>query len=270
MQPAHEYALGSSPSELERLRHQADVLGEEAHWLFDRLAVQPGWRVLDMGCGPRGVLDVLARRVGPHGAVTGLDASATMVEQARAFIAALEHPNIDVVHADATSPDLPDGSYDLVHARLLLVNLPPPLVAPVLARMVALARPGGLVAVQDVDAGSWACDPPHPAWDRLVDVFKSIVGAGTLGRQLPALLRRAGAVEVACDAHVSFCLPGHGWRNLPIQFSDVTRARALALGLATAAELDEARAALQAHLDNPHTTVLAPVLAQAWGRRPLH
>jgi len=270
MSTAHTYALGSSQPELDRLHRQSDALSEEAHWLFDRLDIQPGWKVLDVGCGPRGVLDILAKRVGEGGSVTGLDASAAMVEQARAFVAAIDHRNIEVVQGDATAPDLPRGSYDLVHARLLLINLPPPLASKVVSEMVELVRPGGVVALQDIDAASWVCDPPHPAWDELLGVFMKIAGDGKPGRRLPRFLREAGAVGVKYDAHVGFCPPGHVWRHMLIHFSDLTRGRALQLGLATAEQLDAAKAALQAHLDDPRTTVLAPIVAQAWGRRPLH
>jgi SAM-dependent methyltransferase len=214
------------------------------------------------------VLDLLARRVGGDGAVTGLDASAVMVEQARAFVAAGEHRNVEIVHGDAGATGLPHGTYDLVHARLLLINLPPALVGSVVAEMVALARPGGIIALQDLDAGTFGCDPRHPAWDRLFGVLTGAVSDGKLGRQLPRLLREAGAVDVAYDAHARFCPPGHLWRNMLLQLTDAVRPRALQLGLGPADELDAARAALVAHLDDPSTTVLAPVLAQAWGRRP--
>jgi ubiquinone/menaquinone biosynthesis C-methylase UbiE len=267
MEPTSTYALGSSQPELERLRLQSDALGEQARSLFDRIDIRPGWKVLDVGCGPRGVLDLLAARVGRGGSVTGLDASPVMVAQARSFVTAMGHENVNIVQGDAGASALPHGTFDLVHARLLLVNLPPTQIAKVVAEMVALARPRGIVAIQDIDAGTFGCDPPHPAWDKLFSVFSRIVCEGKTGRQLPRLLREAGATEVASDAHAMFCPPGHLWRPLMLQLSDVTRPRALQLGLASAEELDTARAALQAHLDDPTTSVLAPVLTQAWGRR---
>jgi SAM-dependent methyltransferase len=268
MQQSSSYALGSSPSELERLRRQSETLSKEANWLFDQLGIRRGWRVLDMGCGPLGVLDILAHRVGRTGAVVGLDASPVMVEQARAFAAASGHRNIEIVQADAGDSKLPRGSFDLVHARLLLINLPPPLITKVVAEMLALARPGGLVVLEDVDAGSWSCDPPLPAWNKLIDTFMSIAGDGKVGRRLPNLLREAGATDIKSEAHAKFCPPGHLWRSIVLHFSDLTRARALQLGLATAEELDAARAEVVGHLEDPRTSVLAPVVVQAWGRSP--
>ena len=66
-----EYFLGYRWAEQERLQEQARQLADESSWLFDRLAVPPGARVVEIGCGPQGCLDLLARRVGPAGKVIG-------------------------------------------------------------------------------------------------------------------------------------------------------------------------------------------------------
>jgi FtsJ-like methyltransferase len=42
--------------------------------LLDRVGLRPGHAVIDLGCGPRGILDLLAERVAPAGRVVGLDA----------------------------------------------------------------------------------------------------------------------------------------------------------------------------------------------------
>jgi ubiquinone/menaquinone biosynthesis C-methylase UbiE len=51
------------------------------------------------------------------------------------------------VAADARHTGLPSGTFDLVHARTLLVNIPE--LAEVVAEMVRLAKPGGWVASQE-------------------------------------------------------------------------------------------------------------------------
>jgi trans-aconitate methyltransferase len=33
--------------------------------LLDRVGVAEGWQAIDLGCGPSGILDLLADRVGP-------------------------------------------------------------------------------------------------------------------------------------------------------------------------------------------------------------
>ncbi len=64
---------------------------------------------------------------------------------------------MQIVTADARRTSLPPGSFDLVHARTLLVNVPEP--AEVLAEMVRLAKPGGWVASLEPDVDSALCHP---------------------------------------------------------------------------------------------------------------
>ena len=67
------YSLGSSPAERDRLRRQSGELREHSALLLDRVGVAEGWRTIDLGCGPSGILDLLADRIGPAGQVVGLD-----------------------------------------------------------------------------------------------------------------------------------------------------------------------------------------------------
>ena len=61
--PSAVYALGSSPGESARLQRQADELAPDSRDLLDRVGLRPGHTVIDLGCGPRGILDMLAGRV---------------------------------------------------------------------------------------------------------------------------------------------------------------------------------------------------------------
>jgi predicted methyltransferase len=61
------YALGSSHGESARLQRQADELSRHSAALLDRVGLAPGHSAIDLGCGPRGILDLLAGRVSPGG-----------------------------------------------------------------------------------------------------------------------------------------------------------------------------------------------------------
>jgi ubiquinone/menaquinone biosynthesis C-methylase UbiE len=76
---------------------------------------------------------------------------------ARKFTAQRGLGSVQIVAADARRTSLPPGSFDLVHARALLVNVPEP--AEVLAEMVRLAKPGGWVASLEPDVDSALCYP---------------------------------------------------------------------------------------------------------------
>ncbi len=65
------YALGRDPGETARLQRQSEELGPDSAALLDRVGLRPGQDAIDLGCGPRGILDLLAERVAPGGRVVG-------------------------------------------------------------------------------------------------------------------------------------------------------------------------------------------------------
>ena len=167
--PTAVYALGSSGGESARLQRQTDELAPDSSALLDRVGLRAGDSAIDIGCGPRGIVELLAERVSPGGRVVGLDADPTHVAMASELVARRGLSGVEVICADARHTGLPAGSFDLVHARTLLVTLPEPAV--VLAEMVRLGRPGGWVAGLEPDTETAICYPPHPAFDRLCVIF---------------------------------------------------------------------------------------------------
>src|SRR5205085_2384467 len=117
--------------------------------------------------------------------------------------------NVKLVQADALSSGLQRNSFDFVHERLVMINIPAP--EKVLAEMIALARPGGVVAVEEVDDASWLCEPAHPSWHTLVkayhNAFRANGGNVFFGRRVPELLRSAGLIDVQCKVHVNTVSP---------------------------------------------------------------
>jgi SAM-dependent methyltransferase len=264
------YLLGASRDERERLLYQGLLFRPEAERLLDRCRIPAGGRVIDVGCGPLGVLDLLADRVGPAGEVVGLDSDPRMLDMARQAAADCGLGAVTLVCADAADTGLPAGSFDTAHTRLVLMNVPS--AQAVVREMVRLVRPGGTVGVQDVDWVSRVCWPAHPAWDRLVEVIAQLWTRNGmdvhLGRRLPHLLRSAGLTDVGADAAVRIFQRGDPYQTLLVSRADRCRDGLLDAGLITAGELDSCIAALSAHLDHPDTVVLHPTLVQAWGRKP--
>jgi ubiquinone/menaquinone biosynthesis C-methylase UbiE len=157
----NEYLLGHSANEEERLRRQPQELAPDSKRLLDQLDIRSGDRAIDIGCGPQGILDLLSERVGARGSVVGLERSESTVHLARQFIAEHDLRNVEVLQGDAKATGLPKASFDVVHARLVLVNVPDP--QRVVEEMVDLARPGGVVASHEADWGAFLCDPPSRA-----------------------------------------------------------------------------------------------------------
>jgi len=96
--------------------------------------VQPGWRVLDVGCGP-GLLPALFARQGCM--AIGLDLEADM------FLPQPLHPQVLVAQAEGLP--FPGGVFDLVTASNVLFLMADP--RPVLDEMRRVARSGGMLAL---------------------------------------------------------------------------------------------------------------------------
>lgn len=270
---AEVYALGADTDETARLQRQSEELQPEARALLGRLrelGLRSGQTAIDLGCGPRGILDLLAEAVGPDGRVVGLDADPAHVAVARQYASNRGFANVEVLAGDARQTGLPAESFDLVHTRTLLVTIPEP--AEVVAEMVRLARPGGLVASQEADAEFSICYPPLPEWDRLWALFRaSFPRAGAdlrLGRRLTELFREAGLTDVGATVYASCYPAGHSRRTVIPDLVRSLHPVILGLGLAGERELADVDAAVRAHLADPRTLIMPHLLVTAWGRKP--
>lgn len=264
-----EYLLGYRRAEQERLQEQARQLADESSWLFDQFAIASGARVVEIGCGPQGCLDLLAQRVGPSGSVIGVERSAEAVQMARAMVVEHGLGNVEIVHGDARVTGLPRGEFDLVTSRLVLVNVPQP--EEIIAEAVALTKAGGIVAFHEADYVAHVCDPPLAAWDRAIEVLNTYsCSAGIdlfIGRKLPRLLRDAGVGEIEVRPLVHVYPPGHGRRTILLDFVENLSGRLVETGSVAPDELEALKHSLRQHLDDPDTVVVSHLFLQAWGHK---
>jgi SAM-dependent methyltransferase len=133
------YAFGDSELARERLGLLADTFAPPTAQLLRDLPPRGTRYAIDMGCGP-GHTTALLQAGFPHAAITGLDASAAMIEEASARV-----PGAWFAVADVTAPLLLPA--DVVYARLLLGHLPDPVAA--LAHWVRALRPPGLLVCEE-------------------------------------------------------------------------------------------------------------------------
>jgi SAM-dependent methyltransferase len=263
------YVLGGTQTEQQRLLTQAEDYKPRARSLLADIKIQPGWRVIDMGCGPIGILDLLSESVGPEGEVLGLEREARFAEMARLEVAERGLRNVKIVQADALHSGLEKNSFDLVHERLLMINLSAR--DALVSEMVTLTRPGGTVVLEDVDNVSWLCEPAHPSWNVLLDTFHTVHkaggGDGFIGRRLPNYLRTVGLSNVQTNVHVEAIGLGQYRRTHLVSLIDSIRDKVTAMRLLTERQLNDHMDALLKHLENPDTTVIDKLLVQAWGQK---
>src|SRR5215510_1155096 len=263
------YVFGGTQTELERLLAKVDELKAHARWFIDNLDIRPGSRVVDIGCGPMGILNMLSDRVGPDGEVIGVEREPRFVETARRELTKRGLHNVKVIQADALKTDLERNSFDLVHERLVLINIPER--EALVAEMSSLLRPGGTLAVENNDNISWLCHPEHPSWNILRDAFFTAFHANGgdlfVGRRLPGLLRAAGVQDVQVKLHVDMVKPGSHRRTHLFSLLDSMRDKIIARGLLSEQELAFHTEALRGHLENSDTVIIDKLHVQAWGRK---
>lgn len=266
-----DYPIKTSAAEVARLRMQADLFRADADAMLERIGVGPGWRCLDLCCGVGGITDVLSRRVGPEGAVLGADVDAAKLAIARDWALANGLRNVAFERANAFATGLPAASFDLVHCRFALSVIPNG--TGILDHMITLARPGGIVFVQESNARTMECSPPHPAWDRLlaamVETFTRNGADVLLGPRLYAMFLARGLTELRVRPCLQALHAGDPMSmHLPATVEGM-RESILALGTLASAELDELLAHLREHLSKPDTLTLSYTMVQVVGRTPV-
>jgi arsenite methyltransferase len=110
--------------------------------------IEEGAAVLDLGCGAGTDLLIAAQMVGPDGAVTGVDMTASMLERARASAAEMGLSNVALHQSLIESLPVPDESADVVISNGVIDLVPDKDV--VFAEIDRVLRPGGRLQIADV------------------------------------------------------------------------------------------------------------------------
>ena len=221
--------------------HRWRTAENSAAYLLDQL--QPGDRLLDVGCGPGTLTVDLARRV-PHGHVVGIDVAASVVAEAAAHADAENVSNVTFVAGDFRDAGFDPASFDVVHAHQVLQHLREPVEA--MRAMAGLARPGGLLAARDGDYSGFTWSPVDPMLERWREVYLAVTrrnGAeANAGRWLLRWAHAAGWGDVVYGSSTwTFATPDdrQWWAGLWADrcVASTFGEQAVEYGIATAAEM---------------------------------
>jgi SAM-dependent methyltransferase len=163
------YTFGDSDLAAERLGLVAEVfeppsrrfLGEVRDALDDLPAL-----AVDLGCGPGHTTRLLAEVTGARRTV-GIDASSAFLDVARRT----SGDGIEYVEHDVTAVPFPCGPADVGYCRLVLAHLPEP--AAVVAAWMTQVRPGGVLAVDEVEY----IETPDPVLARYEELVVALVAS---------------------------------------------------------------------------------------------
>ena len=133
---------------------------------LSRLGPLTGWRCLELGAGGGSVAHWLGEQVGPTGRVLATDLKPGHLA-ADAKYAVLQH--------DLRYEPVPDGPWDLIHARLVLLHIAER--REIVSRLVKALAPGGYLVLEDMASGQrrLVLASPDAATAALVEEYQDVL-----------------------------------------------------------------------------------------------
>jgi SAM-dependent methyltransferase len=254
-----EYTLSHKlEGERQRLALMSRLLDPIELSYLARLAVGPGWRCLELGCGNGSISQALAERVAPTGQVIASDLDIT-------YIADLKKPCLEVRRIDVFNDAIEAGAYDLVVARALLHHLTPARKA--LANMVAALKPGGVLLSIEPDMLPCTVTEPESIRTFWQGWLSWSAQAGIdyfIGRKIPAWLDSLGLEQVAGEGYTAHFNGNSDWAIYWAETMQELAPSLLKSGHVSNDLLDEFHVRYQ----DPHDWTSVITFTATWGRKP--
>jgi SAM-dependent methyltransferase len=138
---AQRRRVWADPRYADRVRRWEPLSSAATPDLLQRLAPQPGERLLDVGCGAGAATFAAATLVGPQGTVVGADVSTAVVQAAAERAAHLHAGNVTFEVADMQTARVAGGPFDAALSQFGVMFFDDPVAA--FANIRDHLRPGG-------------------------------------------------------------------------------------------------------------------------------
>lgn len=196
------YTIDERNSERQQLL--AEILNPLTIPVLDQVPREGIRKVLDLGCGQGNTSRLLAAQF-PEAEVTGIEYDANLVAFARAQVG---NARVRFEQGDATRLPFPDGSFDLVFARYLLLHIPEPDM--VIREMFRVIRPGGWAVSFEMDCCLDLSHPKNPGLPTMTRLFQGLFAQPFVGRELvhrfrankPSSLQAGACLGMEHDADI--------------------------------------------------------------------
>jgi len=257
--------LASGERSALRLRLIDRIFGPATREFLLACGLRRGWRVAEIGCGVGLVSFWMAKR---GASVVAVDGKQAQIETAAKCAREQGIANLEFHVADAYNTGLQRTSFDLVYSRFLMCHLPEPVRA--LREMRELLKPGGVLACEDYDQQSVACEPPSPAYKRLNQISDGMDRAfgvnSNIGPGLPRLFLEAGMTSPRVTMRQNAFLCGEEKRLWELTLEEA-RPAIVERGVATEEDLDRVCADLHRIAEDETVLVMLARVTQVWASR---
>jgi SAM-dependent methyltransferase len=194
---------------------------DQARWA----GLQPGMRILDVGCGPGITTAILAETAQPGGSAVGIDRSEERIAHAKSKYAA---PNVEFILRNFFH-DLSDlGQFDFIWVRFVLEYFRTS-SDDLVNNIAKQLKPGGILCLADLDMN---CMIHYGASERLQQAIRNIRKGledrvnfdPYAGRKLPGLLFDLSFKDIRIDLRSHHLIFGelteferwHWWKKMEI------------------------------------------------------
>jgi ubiquinone/menaquinone biosynthesis C-methylase UbiE len=189
--------LNDTGYQTDRLRQQARAIRTMEAGILRQAGIQEGHDVLEIGCGPGFVTDLLAE-LAPQGSVHAVEPSATLLGQVEGNVQRKPARGLFLHQAYGNAVPVANASIDFSYARFVLQHVPGP--QSVVDEVFRVTRPGGRFCVVDSDDGLVIFHPEEPRVSEVLRKAQSIQsekgGDRFIGRKLQGMMVSAGFANV--------------------------------------------------------------------------